>query len=66
MMAELTQLNWGLLAPILVIQLILMVTALIDIARSESTNGPKFLWVLVVIFISMIGPILYFVIGRKR
>lgn len=35
--------NWALIAPIIVIQLILMVTALIDLARSEGTNGPKIL-----------------------
>ncbi|MDR4890187.1 PLDc_N domain-containing protein [Bacillus sp. HNG] len=58
--------NWALIAPIIVIQLILMVTALIDLARSEGTNGPKILWVFVIILVSMIGPILYFVIGRKR
>lgn len=58
--------NWALLAPVIVIQLILMATALIDVARSEETNGPKLLWVPIIIFISMLGPILYFVIGRKR
>ncbi|WP_010677169.1 PLDc N-terminal domain-containing protein [Bacillus timonensis] len=58
--------NWALIAPIIVIQLILMVTALVDLGRSEETNGPKILWVFVILLISMIGPILYFVIGRKR
>ncbi|MCC3356208.1 PLD nuclease N-terminal domain-containing protein [Bacillus sp. REN16] len=65
-MAGLESINWALIAPIIVIQLILMVTALIDLARSEETNGPKILWVFVIILVSMIGPILYFVIGRKR
>lgn len=66
MMAELAQVNWALFAPIIVIQLILMGTALVDLIRSEETNGPKLLWVLLIIFVSMIGPILYFVIGRKK
>ncbi|WP_077619880.1 PLDc N-terminal domain-containing protein [Litchfieldia sinesaloumensis] len=65
-MTGLEGINWGLIAPVIVIQLILMVTALIDLARSEETNGPKIVWVFVILFISMIGPILYFVIGRKR
>ncbi|MBE4907295.1 PLDc_N domain-containing protein [Bacillus luteolus] len=65
-MAELAQLNWALLAPIAIIQLILMVTALVDLIRSEETNGPKLLWVLLILFVSMIGPILYFVVGRKK
>jgi hypothetical protein len=55
-----------LLIPLLVIQLILMAAALIDIARREKTRGPKWVWVLVSIFVSTIGPILYFVLGREE
>lgn len=65
-MAGLEEINWALIAPIIVIQLLLMGVALIDIIRSEETNGPKALWIPVVLLVSMIGPILYFVIGRKR
>ncbi|WP_449538033.1 PLD nuclease N-terminal domain-containing protein [Ferdinandcohnia sp. Marseille-Q9671] len=61
-----TDINWALAAPIIVIQLILMVTALVDLFRSEETNGPKALWAVVILFISILGPVLYFVIGRKR
>lgn len=65
-MEELLKLNWALLAPIAIIQLILMVTALVDAIRSEETNGPKALWIVLILFVSMLGPILYFVIGRKK
>ncbi|MCH1625163.1 PLD nuclease N-terminal domain-containing protein [Ferdinandcohnia quinoae] len=65
-MEELAQVPWAAIAPIIVIQLILMVTALVDIAKSEATKGPKLIWVFISIFISIFGPILYFVIGRKR
>ncbi|MEH7235250.1 PLD nuclease N-terminal domain-containing protein [Bacillus sp. JJ1562] len=58
--------NWAIFAPIIVIQLILLVTALVDLVRSEQTNGPKILWVFVILLVSILGPILYFVIGRKR
>ncbi|MEK5444827.1 MULTISPECIES: PLDc N-terminal domain-containing protein [unclassified Fredinandcohnia] len=61
-----TGINWALIAPIIVIQLILLVTAIVDLARSEETNGPKILWVFVILLVSILGPILYFVIGRKR
>lgn len=54
-----------LIAPLILIQLILMIIALIDIRRVQATNGPKWMWVLVVIFINMIGPIVYFIVGRK-
>jgi hypothetical protein len=55
-----------LLIPLLIIQLILMSAALIDISRREKTRGPKWVWVLVSIFINTIGPILYFLIGREE
>lgn len=53
------------LLPILVIQLLLLVTALVSCLRSD-TKGPKWLWILLILFASIIGPILYFVIGRKN
>jgi hypothetical protein len=58
--------NLPILAPILIIQLILIIVAIIDLVRIEKTNGPKWLWALIILFINIIGPILYFVIGRKR
>ena len=65
-MGEFLQLNWAIIAPIIVLQLILMVTAIISCLRQEETNGPKWLWFLIIIFINILGPILYFVIGRKN
>jgi hypothetical protein len=58
--------NLPILAPIFIIQLILIVVAIIDLVRNENTNGPKWLWALIILFINIIGPVLYFVIGRKR
>ena len=55
-----------LLIPLLLIQLALMIVALVDIARRPKTRGPKWVWVLVVIFINFIGPIVYFVLGREE
>lgn len=54
-----------LLIPLLILQLVLMTVALIDLARRPKTRGPKWVWVLVVIFINTIGPIIYFVLGRE-
>ena len=55
-----------LLVPILIIQLALIVFALVDLTRRETTRGPKWVWVLVIIFINFIGPIVYFVVGREE
>jgi len=53
------------IAPILIIQLILLIVSFIDLVKIEKTNGPKWLWVMIILFINIIGPILYFVIGRR-
>lgn len=64
---KLEDINWGIILPLVVIQVILMTIALVDIARRdiEAIRGPKIAWVLISIFVNMIGPILYFTIGRK-
>ncbi|WP_430787155.1 PLD nuclease N-terminal domain-containing protein [Virgibacillus flavescens] len=66
LMEALMQLNWAIIAPIIVLQLILMAAAITSCVRQEATNGPKWLWILVIIFINILGPILYFVVGRKN
>ncbi|MCI0397838.1 MAG: PLD nuclease N-terminal domain-containing protein [Chloroflexi bacterium] len=54
-----------LLIPLALIQLGLMIVALVDLARRPATRGPKWVWVLVILFVNAgIGPILYFVLGR--
>ncbi|MBT2695657.1 PLD nuclease N-terminal domain-containing protein [Bacillus sp. ISL-55] len=58
--------NWALIAPILVIQVILLVVAVIDLIKIEKTNGPKWVWAIVILVVNIIGPILYFVIGRRN
>ena len=55
-----------LLIPILIIQLVLIVFALTDLVRRERTRGPKWVWVLVILFVNMIGPIVYLLLGREE
>ncbi|MCB9134577.1 MAG: PLDc_N domain-containing protein [Anaerolineales bacterium] len=55
-----------LLIPLIILQLILMIAALVDLARRERTRGPKWVWALVILFVNMIGPIIYFVAGREE
>lgn len=54
------------LIPLFLVQLALIVFALFDLARREQTRGPKWMWVLIILFINLIGPIVYFVIGRDE
>lgn len=64
-MEFLADLNWALIAPILVIQVVLLIIALVDLIRIEKTNGPKWVWAIVILLIGTIGPILYFIVGRR-
>jgi hypothetical protein len=54
------------LIPILILQLVLLAAALIDLARRERTRGPKWVWVLVILFVNLIGPVIYFMFGREE
>ncbi len=58
--------SWEIVAPIIVLDLILVITALVSCLKEQNTNGPKWVWVLIILFINLIGPVLYFVIGRKK
>ena len=62
----LNEIPWGIIAPILVIQLILMIVALIDLVRIPQTNGPKWVWAIVIVLVNLLGPIVYFIFGRKN
>ena len=55
-----------LIIPLVLIQLGLMVFALIDLSKREKTRGPKWMWVLIIIFGELVGPIIYFVVGRPE
>lgn len=61
---ELTRLI-PLLIPVILIQIGLMVVALWDLIKREQTRGPKWVWVLVIVFLNLIGPIVYLVVGRQ-
>lgn len=58
--------NWSLVAPLIVIQPVLMLVALIDLRRTAATKGPRWMWALIIIFVNILGPIAYFVGGRRE
>jgi DMSO reductase anchor subunit len=51
--------------PLVLLQLTLMIVALVDLIRREKTRGPKWIWMIVIIFGELIGPIIYFIFGRE-
>ena len=63
---ELTSIPWALILPLIIVQLILVIVALIDLVKVSSTNGPKWLWALIIVLVNIIGPIIYFIVGRRN
>ncbi|NEW05955.1 PLDc_N domain-containing protein [Paenibacillus sp. SYP-B3998] len=51
--------------PVFAIGMILILIALMDLYKHRKTRKNVWLWSLIIIFLNMFGPIMYFVIGRK-
>lgn len=54
------------IVPLLILQLILLVTAIVHLVRNDRLDqANKIIWALVIVFVNIIGPILYLIFGRK-
>jgi hypothetical protein len=55
------------LIPVIILEFGLLIWALLDvIKRPYVTGGNKIVWILVIVLVNLIGPILYFLVGRKE
>ena len=53
------------LIPLVIIQAALFIAALVHILRNNNyKTGNRALWIVVVVLIGVIGPVLYFCLGR--
>ena len=53
------------LIPVILIELTLMVSALIHLFNHPKYRfGNRALWIVLVVFVQIIGPVLYFTLGR--
>jgi hypothetical protein len=57
-----------LLVPVVLVQLGLLVLALRDLLRPERLvrGDSKLMWGLIIVVVNIIGPILYFAVGREE
>jgi hypothetical protein len=59
---------WAYLLPIIIIQIVFQIIAIVDLVRhpnEEIRGGSKALWVVVIIILEILGPVIYFIFGRK-
>ena len=58
----------ALVIPVIVIQLALMIIAVLDLLRDDRAvrGGSKAVWAVIIVFLNLIGPILYFLVGREE
>ncbi len=45
--------------------LVLDVIVILDILKSNKDMEKKILWIIAVIFLPLLGPVLYYIIGKK-
>ncbi len=58
---------WLLVIPLILIELGLMIFALVDLVRRPRVKGGnKWLWAIVIVLVNVVGPLVYFVLGREE
>ncbi|HWQ42372.1 PLDc N-terminal domain-containing protein [Desulfosporosinus fructosivorans] len=63
---ELANIPWNLVIPIIIFQVILQVASLISLVRSDGVQrGNKIMWAIIIVLLSMMGPVLYWTLGRE-
>ena len=45
--------------------LVIDIVVIVDIIKSSKDTEKKILWIIAVVFLPLLGPILYYVIGKK-
>lgn len=53
--------------PLVILQLILLITAITHLVKNDRIKqNDKIIWALVIVFLNIIGPIIYLIFGRKE
>ncbi len=54
------------LIPILIIEYGLLIFAIVQLVKNEVRYLPKWGWALIIVFINIIGPIVFLLTGKKK
>jgi hypothetical protein len=52
--------------PLIIIEYGLIIFALVQLFRNEAAYLPKWGWALIIIFINIIGPVVFLIVGKKK
>ena len=57
-----------LLLPVIILQVVLIILALWDLLRPDRRvrGGSKLVWGIIIVVINLLGPVLYFLVGREE
>lgn len=53
------------LIPVLLLQLVMLAVALINLLKKDLPLNDKIIWLVIIVGVSIIGPVIYFAIGSK-
>ena len=51
--------------PLIILQFVLLISALVSVLKKPVAGNEKLIWVLIIVFVNIIGPILYFAVGSS-
>ena len=52
--------------PLIIVEYGLLIFAIVQVVKNEVKYLPKWGWILLIIFINLIGPIVFLLIGKKK
>ena len=55
-----------LLAPVIIMELFLAIFCLYKLSKDKVKYLPKWAWALIILFVNLLGPIIYLILGRER
>lgn len=59
------EIDWALLLPLIFLQIFLQILALFSLFKQDLPREKRIFWVIIILLLNLLGPIIYFLLGRK-